>query len=907
MKAFLSIVLGLIVLAATAQKIKVTDLQCEHKTNPLGIGEMKPRFSWKLDGEARNILQSAYQIRVSTSPDLKNSIWDSGKVPSDQSVLQEYKGSDLKSRTRYYWQVKVWDNTKKESSWSTTANFETGMLDNAEWKAKWIEPVQDTARKIPAHLVRKEFNVKKAVSRARAYVTGHGFYELSLNGRKVGDQLLTPGWTAYEDRLQYQVYDITSMLRQGNNAVGAMLGDGWYRGTLGWINRWGIWGKKLGLLCQINVVYTDGTEDVIITDSSWKGSADGPIVMNGIYEGETYDARKEMSGWNSPGFNDRAWKAVNEADHSLKNLVAMQTVPVREIQQLKPKKIFKTPKGTLVADFGQNMVGWVRLKVRGNAGTTVTIRHAEVLDKFGEFYTENLRHSTATATYTLKGSGDETYEPRFSFFGFRYIAVDGFPGELTNDAVTGIVIHSDMKPTGTFECSDTLLNQLQHNIVWGQKGNFLDVPTDCPQRDERLGWTGDAQAFARTAAYNMNVAPFFTKWLKDVAADQAENGSVPFVVPNALGPQAAGSAGWADVATIIPWNMYEVYGDRRILENQYESMKAWVGYMESQSTNDLWNKGFHFGDWLFFIPPDDRDGRAAVSDKYMIAQCFFAHSTQLVINAAKVLGKTDEAAKYETLLRRIKEAYRKEYMTPAGRLISGTQTAYVLALHFDMLPEELRQQAAQRLVENIKSYDNHLTTGFLGTPYLCHVLTRFGHNDVAYDLLLQKTYPSWLYPVTMGATTIWERWDGQKPDSTFQNAGMNSFNHYAYGAIGDWMYRVVGGIEIGAPGYKHIIIQPQPDARLSHAKTTYESGYGLIRSGWERKDNQMVVSVRIPPNTTATVNLPNAELSTVQENKSGITNKPQFKNARQEGSKVIFDLGSGEYTFSYSLKSNDLN
>jgi alpha-L-rhamnosidase len=416
-----------------------------------------------------------------------------------------------------------------------------------------------------------------------------------------------------------------------------------------------------------------------------------------------------------------------------------------------------------------------------------------------------------------------------------------------------------MPPTGTFSCSHPLINQLQHNIQWGQKGNFVDIPTDCPQRDERLGWTGDAQVFSRTAAFNMNVAPFFLKWLKDLAADQTEDGRVPFVIPNALDQNASASAGWADAATIIPWNMYQAFGDKDFLEEQYSSMKAWVDFMESKSKDFLWNTGFHFGDWLFYRPFDDNDGRAAVTDKYLIAQAFFANSTQLLINAASVLGKTEDVQRYSDLLKNIKAAFLKEYLTPNGRLVSGTQTAYVLALNFDLLPEDLRQQAADRLAQNIKNYDNHLTTGFLGTPYLCHVLTRFGYTDLAYDLLLQETYPSWLYPVKMGATTIWERWDGIKPDSTFQTPGMNSFNHYAYGAIGDWMYRVVAGIQESAPGYKKILIAPQPGGKLTEASASLITPYGQVKSSWKIENNMLTLDFIIPPNTLAEIVLPDPE------------------------------------------------
>ena len=490
----------------------------------------------------------------------------------------------------------------------------------------------------------------------------------------------------------------------------------------------------------------------------------------------------------------------------------------------------------------------------GKTGDTITVDHAEVLDKEGNFYTDNLRAAKSENKYILNGAGEELLVPHFTFHGFRYIRVRGFNGEILPDSLhktnygksdaSSISVHtpymyiysrtlySDMEATGQFSCSNPMLNQLQHNIQWGQKGNFLDVPTDCPQRDERLGWTGDAQAFSRTASFNMGVHNFFAKWLKDVAADQNADGRVPFVVPNVLDSMAGGSAGWADVSTIIPWNMWLAYGDRRILEDQYASMKAWVDFMMAHSRDYLWNTGFHFGDWLFYRPADDNDGRSAVTDKYFIAQCFFAHSTQLLINAAGVLNKSGDIQQYSDLLNHIKEAFLKEYVTPSGRMISSTQTAYVLALQFDMLPENLRAQAAQRLADNVRNYEDHLTTGFLGTPYLCHVLSRFGYDTVAYKLLLQETYPSWLYPVKMGATTIWERWDGEKPDSSFQTPGMNSFNHYAYGAIGDWMYQkhYRHWITTRCAGYKKIRVRPHPGGKSHICQGSLVTGTEKLRS-----------------------------------------------------------------------------
>jgi len=465
-----------------SQDLKVRDVTVEYKKNPTGIDTRKPRFSWKITGTGTGIMQTAYSIRVATDQKFPKSkmIWQSGKRGSDESVLIEYNGPALKSGQKYFWQVKVWDNKKRQSKWSETAYWETGLLSPSDWKAKWIEMQGDTLRYAPSPHFRKEFSVTKPVAKATVYVTSHGLYELHLNGKKVGDQILTPGWTSYGKRLQYQVFDVTNQVTRGKNAIGAVLGDGWYRGTLGWSNNWSIYGKRLGLLMQLRIIYADGSEDLIITDETWECNNDGAIRMSDIYNGEEYDAGKKLTGWNRPDYNDQSWEKVRTGNYS-NNLIASESVPVRKIEEIKPVKIFTTPKGSLVADMGQNMVGWIRLKVTGPKGTVITVRHAEVLDKYGEFYTENLRSAKAQFNYTLSGAGEEIYEPRFTFFGFRFIEVTGFPGILSADNITGVVVHSDMRPTGIFECSNPLLNQLQHNIKWGQKGNFVDVPTDCPQ------------------------------------------------------------------------------------------------------------------------------------------------------------------------------------------------------------------------------------------------------------------------------------------------------------------------------------------------------------------------------------------------------------------------------------------
>lgn len=887
-----------------SQDLSTYDLTFEHRINPVGTDILQPRLSWKLKGTGNNIMQTAYSLRVAVDPKFSASkiIWQSGKVASDESVLVSYKGPDLKACQRYYWQVRVWDNKGRVSKWSEVAFWETGLLNPGNWKAKWIEIEGDTNRYSPSPHFRKEFVIEKSIAKAVVYVTAHGFYELHLNGKKVGDQVLTPGWTSYGKRIQYQVYNVTGQLQKGKNAIGAVLGDGWYRGTLAWGNNWAIYGKRLSLLMQMKITYTDGTESFILTDESWKSNNDGAIRMNDIYNGETYDATKKFTGWDLPGYEDSKWGVVRIGNYR-NNIIASEGALIKKIQEIKPVKVFRSPKGSLLVDMGQNMVGWIRLRVSGNKGTVVTIRHAEVLDKYGEFYTENLRVAKCQLTYTLSGSGEEVYEPRFTFMGFRYLEVTGFPGELTTDNITGVVVHSDMQVTGSYESSNPLLNQLQHNIQWGQKGNFVDVPTDCPQRDERLGWTGDAQAFSRTAAFNFNVAAFFTKWLKDVALDQRPGGEVPDVIPDVINKQDAKtvspSAGWGDVAVIVPWTMYQVYGDKEFLENQYPSMKAWVEYIRKKAGDTyLWKGGSKYGDWLFYHPPVNNHTEPDGFTEYdFISTAFFAYSTSILAKSAKELGKTEDEIFYTDLFSKIKNVFNKEYVTPAGRVGTNSQTSYVLALMFNLLPDDLQPNAAKFLVDDIKSRSNHLSTGFLGTPFLCHVLTQNGYTDVAYDLLLQESYPSWLYPVRMGATTIWERWDGQKTDSTFQDAGMNSFNHYAYGAIGDWMYRVSAGIETKTPGYRNLLIQPKVTEKMNLSKASFESAYGKVVSGWERSDGKVHYSIEIPANEDATIVLPADSAEKVRENGMPLSGNKNLNNIHVAGKELFIDAGSGKYVF----------
>lgn len=879
--------------------IRISKPRCEYRENPLGIDILVPRISWQLKSDVRGVMQVSYRIQVSKNDAFEKLVWDSGKVDSDQSIHVEYAGQSLESRTCYFYRIKAWDNMGNESEWSITAYWEMGLLKKSDWKARWI-----TSQNLPQALelmespyVRKEFTVKRKVKSARIYATALGLYELHINGSTADDTLFAPGWTSYGHRLQYQTYDVTSLLKEGKNALGAILGNGWYKGNLAWGHQKCIYGDKLSLLLQMVINYEDGDEEIIVSESGWKTTT-GPILMSEIYHGEIYDARLEMKAWNEADFDDSAWSEASLLEYSGGELVAQESVPVKVIEIISPVAVIPNPKGETVLDFGQNLVGRVCFNVQGTAGTEVTLQHAEVLDKEGNFYTENLRSAKQTIKYILNGSGKETYEPHFTFQGFRYLKVEGYPGNVDPANFRAKVIHSDMEVTGSFICSNELVNQLQHNILWGQKGNFLDVPTDCPQRDERLGWTGDAQMFIRTACFNMNVAPFFAKWLKDLYADQSREKGIPFVIPHVLDDNSYSSSAWGDASTICPWTIYTCYGDERILEVQYESMKLWVEYMEKQGDDRyLWNTGFHFGDWLGLdSKPDSYVGSTPLD---FISTAFYAYSTGLLAKTAGILGKHEDQDKYAWLYSGILESFRKEFVTETGRLVAPTQTGHVLALMFDLVEEKHRKRTVDTLVKYLEESKFHLTTGFVGTPYLCHILSENGYNDIAYKLLLQTDYPSWLYQITKGATTIWEHWDGIKEDGSFWSTDMNSFNHYAYGSIGHWMYSVVTGIDAGTPGYKHILIRPQPGEGLTFAEASYQSMYGEIKSGWKRTGSVMEISIEIPANTTAEIILPGAKMDNASESGKKLSESEGISELQQLCKGLKLNLGSGKYSFSY--------
>ncbi len=839
-------------------EVAVSNVKFEHQGENSVIGIRRPRLSWQISTEVADWRQRAYEIACYDPDDQRHQ--QTGRVESDQSVLVDWPFAPLQSRQRTSLRVRVWGTDGSESAWSEPISVETGLLHPDDWTARFISPAwdEDTSQDNPAPYLRCELDLHSGIKSARLYVTALGVYEAQINGQVVGDHVLAPGWTVYDNRLRYQTFDVTELLQPGRNAMGAIVADGWYRGRLGFGGgKRNIYGESLGLLAQLEVQYDDGSVERFVTDGNWR-AATGPILASSIYDGETYDARLELTGWAEAGFDEIGWTAVHALDHDLAVLEAPLGPPVRRIETLKPVSISESPSGKTLVDFGQNLVGRLSIRVHGAAGQTVTLRHAEVLEE-GELGVRPLRAADATDRYTLRGDGIETWEPRFTFHGFRYAEVTGWPGELKPDDINAIVLHSDMKRSGWFECSDPLLNRLHENVIWGMRGNFLDVPTDCPQRDERLGWTGDLQVFAPTASFLYDASGFLQSWLADLAAEQRKlDGAVPHVVPNILG--RGGAAAWGDAAVIVPWVLYQRFGDAGILADQFASMCAWVDYVAALAGDSfLWDKGFQFGDWLDPTAPPDKPWQAR-TDKAIVASAYFAYSASLVARTAAVLERPEEKAHYADLAAKAKAAFADEYVTPAGRMMCDAETAYAVALAFDLLPtDEQRQHAGDRLAALVRDSGYTIRTGFVGTPLICDALCSTGHHRAAYRLLTQQECPSWLYPVTMGATTIWERWDSMLPDGSINPGEMTSFNHYALGAVADWMQRTIGGLAPAEPGYRRLAISPRPSGGITHAKTGHVTPYGLAECAWRIEDGSFKLDATIPPNTTALVVLPGSD------------------------------------------------
>jgi alpha-L-rhamnosidase len=828
-------------------------LRCEHREDIPCVDDPAPRLAWALEDGER---QSAYRIRV-------DGRWDSGWVESARTEVP-YAGPPLPAGAELEWTVQVRDEVGEEGPVSEPARFRTAL---AAWTASWIArdrvtdppmPVPGTDEDLdesdpmmikldPCPFLRRRFALRAPVRRATLYATARGVLELRLNGSRVGDAVLAPGWTDYRERIEYAAHDVTELLREGENALGAILGDGWYAGFVGFDARrpGNHYGTDPQLLCELHVEHADGGHTVIGSDGGWR-AATGPLVYSDMLMGERVDARGDLGAWDSAGYDDSGWGPVETIPRDGVRLVPERAQPIRVTEELPAVSVTERAPGVHVVDLGQNLVGWVRLAVEGERGTRVQLRHAEMLQPDGSPYMDNMRAARPLDTFVLAGGGREVFEPRFTFHGFRYVEVTGLE-TLAPEQVTGCVVHSDTPPAGEFECSDELVNRLWRNVRWGQRGNFLSIPTDCPQRDERLGWLADAQVFLPTATLNMDVAAFVTKWGDDLLDAQLPGGAYPDVAPRLL-LEREGAPAWADAGVIVPWLMWQRYGDLRFVERHWDAMERYMAHLQRHNPDGLWTerRGNDYGDWLSV---------GAHTPREVVATAYWAQDARMMGEMARALGRPHR--RYDRLLAAIRSAFNAAFVGDDALIEGDTQTAYLLALHMDLLDEGLRPRAVERLVADIEAHDWHLTTGFLGVGILCPVLTRFGRADVAHRLLRQDTFPSWGYSIRQGATTIWERWDGWTEDGGFQTPMMNSFNHYSLGSVAQWLYESVAGIRAAAPGYERLEIAPQP-GELEWARASYRCPRGRIAVGWRREGERLRLEVELPPNVTATVVMPGA-------------------------------------------------
>ncbi|WP_147676517.1 family 78 glycoside hydrolase catalytic domain [Algibacter pacificus] len=835
--------------------------------NPIGFYNANPTFSWNLPVSESTRSQSAYHIVVASSPDLlpnNADLWDSKKQETDQSNWVKYDGKTLKSRQKVYWQVKYWNQDNYASQWSEINRFELGLLNNSDWKAKWIGlPTklqgvlgsQNTIIHRPQYL-RKGFELSSDVVSARLYITAKGVFDVAINGENVSEDVMPPGWTPYQKRIETITYNVTNLIESGQNTIGVEIASGWHSSRLGW--RKDLWKDTDSpkILCQLELTMQDGSKEVILSDQTWKGTTNGPIRVSEIYDGEIYDANLEMSNWTTNNFDDKHWGFVEVEDIDTKvKLEPKKHANVRSKIKIASKEIIEQ-NGNLIFDLQQNMVGVPFVKVPMKKGDTLKIRFAEMLSPDGSFYTKNYRSAQSTDYYIAAKDGEISWQPKFTFHGFRYVELSGFDisKEPSKNWVTGLVQYSDFDENGTFTSSHQKLNQLQSNIVWGLRGNFFDIPTDCPQRDERMGWTGDAQVFGPTSMFNADVYKFWVSWLQSVRESQYDNGGIPWVVPDVIYNNKV-SAGWGDVCTIIPWKIYLRTGDKKVLEENFEMMKAWVAYHEKNAKNGISKMGF-FADWLQPYP-ENGDNKGDTSHS-LIGTAFFAHSAKLTAQTAAVLGQTEAQNTYEALYKKVAKAFENEFFDDNAKVkdITETQTSYLLALAFNLLSEKKQENAKNNLLQKINEADNHLRTGFLGTPLLSQVLDETGEINLMYKLLFNETYPSWFYSINQGATTIWERWNSYSKIEGFNPQNMNSLNHYAYGAIGEWMYERIAGIAPLEPGYKTIRIAPVPGGPLTSASASLNTPYGKVASSWDIENNDFKLEVVIPPNTTAKIVIP---------------------------------------------------
>ncbi|HTY89517.1 MAG TPA: family 78 glycoside hydrolase catalytic domain [Candidatus Acidoferrum sp.] len=906
----------------SASDLRVAHLRCEYLVAPLGIDEPAPRLSWAIESNRRGARQVAWRIRVaSTSKNLaagECDLWDSGRVAGNQTTQIAYAGRPLHSRDMCHWGVEIWDDAGQHAR-SEPSLWTMGLLEKSDWSAKWIAADPEIIKHDPEAarptltdpgtpaLFRKEFDVPASVKRATLYASARGLFRLRLRGRRVSEDVFAPEWTDYDKRIHYRTYDVTRLVGRGRNVIAAMLGDGWWSGYVGWQETRGRYGSlENSLLVQLEVELANGERLTIGTDHTWKCNT-GPIISSDFMMGEIYDARRERTGWDRTDFISRGWLPAREVTAPSAPLVAQRSEPVRVVETVVPVSMNEVRPGVFVYDLGQNITGWVRLRFNdAPAGMRVQLRHGERLNPDGTLYTENLRRAKATDIYICKGGGEEDWEPRFTFHGFQYVELTGLTVPPASNTVTGCVVHSATPPAGRFECSHAGVNRLWLNGLWSQRDNFLSVPTDCPQRDERLGWMGDAQVFLRTASYNMDVAAFFTKWMIDVEDAQTADGIFPDTAPrlregeNFVGLDGlGGAAGWADAGVIVPWTIWRVYGDKRILERHWSAMTKWLDWIERHNPDSLRTRelGNNYGDWLCI--PSDTTFRTHSPMKNLLATAYWADNAAKMNRMARELGREAEAKRFSDMFEKVRIAFQKEFLREDGRLTVETQTAYLLALAFNLLPEDVRARAAEHLVENIKALDWHLSTGFIGISHLNPQLTLAGHADAAHRLLLRDDYPSWLYPVKHGATTIWERWNGWTEKDGFFNPQMNSFNHYSLGSVGEWLFRHVAGIELDPdePGFQRFMLQPFIGQGLDFARASYRTMHGEILSDWKRAGNKLTWSVRIPANTVARVYVPSEPGTLMTESGVPVEKAEGLRVIGREGKFLVCEAGAGNYVF----------
>ncbi|MDB6123630.1 MAG: Bacterial alpha-L-rhamnosidase [Pedosphaera sp.] len=921
--------------------LAATRLRCEYLENPLGIDEIKPRLNWQVESSERGQRQTSCQILVASSEEnLKQEqgdLWNSGRIPGQGTLHVVCDGLALSSGQHCFWKVKVWDKDGKPSAWSESAMWSMGLLKASDWSAQWISfrdttPVHKnrlTNSLPPAHYYRRPFETARPIRRATVYATALGLYELHINGRRVGDAWFTPGWSDYHQRVYYNTYDVTEFIKPGTNVIAAIIADGWYSGYLGFglatrlgpnkIGRY-LYGKTPALLAQLEIDYPDGTKAIVNTDQTWKVTDSGPIREADIQMGEFYDARMELSGWDKQGCDDKGWLPTIRAEENGStrapfydsrgtNMVelgfqrprimeAYPSVPVRMIQEIKPIAVTSPTNGVYIFNLGQNFAGVARLKVRGEKGTRIRLRYGEMLHPDGTLMTENLRRARAHDYYILNGNPEgETYTPRFTFHGFQYVEVTGYPGKPDLDAITGMVIHSDTPPASDFTCSDPMVNQLFRNIVWTQRANFLEVPMDCPQRDERLGWTADAQVYARSATCNADTAAFYTKWLRDLEEAQRPSGAFPPYAPFPMQNEKDFASGWMEAGIICPYTIYQVYGDKRIIERHYDSMKRFMEFRKRNSKNFLSvEQGNLWGDWLALKEMTPVD---------LIDAAYYAYSARLMAEMAHAIGNESDSLEYARLFEKTKAAFQKKFLKRDGELSVNTQAAYALAINLNLLPDEVRTNAGARLAERIRKDDLTIGTGILGTRALLPALSVTGQNDLAVRLLQSRKHPSWGYEVEQGATTVWERWDGFDRTNGFGSAGMNSFAHCSFGAVCEWMFLQLAGIDTDGAGFKHIMIRPSlpapgsnPDNEpITWVRAYYDSVRGRIVSNWKLDTNHFELEVTIPANTTATVYLPARNAAEITEGNRALKEASGIRFLRMEDTRAVLAVQSGSYHF----------